>query len=66
MPTLAELRNTFAPEARTESRAGNQEVLISDIRSHVRSPEIIERKLQAALESARGCSLQQSSPRHRT
>jgi hypothetical protein len=61
MPTLAQLRKNSAPDAATESRSNARETLISDIRSQVRSTEIIERKLQAALDVSRGSSFRQFS-----
>jgi hypothetical protein len=54
MPTLADLRKQTAAEPFTTSRTSNPEVLVSDIRNQMRSSEIIERKLQAALLSRGG------------
>jgi hypothetical protein len=51
MPTLAQLRKQAAPEASAISRGASAEVLVSDSRNRMRSTEIIERKLQAALLS---------------
>ena len=51
MPTLAELRNKTLAEPFVTSRATNPEILVSDVRNRMRSSEIIERKLQAALLS---------------
>ena len=51
MPTLADLRKQSSAESFSTSRTSNPEVLVSDIRNRMRSTEIIERKLQAALFS---------------
>ena len=51
MPTLAELRKQTIADSFSPSRTTNPEVLVSDIRNRMRSTEIIERKLQAALFS---------------
>ena len=64
MPTLAELRKNSVLRGPAESRAVADDSLISDIRSHVRSSEIIERKLQAALEASRSRPANSFSPRH--
>lgn len=53
MPTLAQLRKQTGTGAAAISRSSNSDVLISDSRNRVRSTEIIERKLQAALFSRR-------------
>jgi hypothetical protein len=64
MPTLAELRKQNITESFSTSRTSNPEVLVSDIRNRMRSTEIIERKLQAALFS-RG-SAEPSDKQHAT
>lgn len=51
MPTLADLRRSSVPDSRLERPSPNEsEMLISDCRSQVRSTDIIERKLRAALD----------------
>lgn len=51
MPTLADLRRISVPDTRLERPSLNQsEMLISDCRSQVRSTDVIERKLRAALD----------------
>jgi hypothetical protein len=62
MPTLAQLRKQIAPEASAISRGSNAEILVSDSRNRMRSTEIIERKLQAALFS-RGSAARSGSGR---
>jgi hypothetical protein len=62
MPTLAQLRKQSGTEAVDNSRSSNSDVLISDSRNRMRSTEIIERKLQAALLS-RGSALRPESGR---
>src|SRR4051794_19298220 len=58
MPTLAQLQNnTVNQTPAPETRFSSEEVLISDTRNRMRSADIIERKLQAALEVPRGASL---------
>ena len=49
MPTLADLRKHTLTESFSTARTANPEVLVSDTRNRMRSTEIIERKLQAAL-----------------
>jgi hypothetical protein len=51
MPTLAQLRKQSGMESAAISRGSNSDILISDSRNRMRSTEIIERKLQAALLS---------------
>ena len=51
MPTLAQLRSSFAPLPASETNKTNQrEVLVTDLRCRRRPTDFVEQKLRAALE----------------
>lgn len=64
MPTLADLRRISVSESPLKRPSASQsEMLISDSRSQVRSSDIIERKLQAALDMRNADSFDHLSTR---